>query len=47
MLIGAAVVFRFFPKQADEERLLAEYHAEDEAADAAPAPSPTPATQPA
>ena len=47
VLIGAAVVFRFFPKQADEERLLAEYHAEDEAADAAPAPSPTPATQPA
>ena len=29
MLIGAAVVFLFFPKQADEERLLAEYHAED------------------
>ena len=29
VLIGAAVVFRFFPKKADEERLLAEYHAED------------------
>jgi hypothetical protein len=25
------IVFRFFPKRADEERLLAEYHAEDTA----------------
>jgi EmrB/QacA subfamily drug resistance transporter len=31
VLIGAAVVFRFFPKKSDEERLLAEYHAEDTA----------------
>jgi MFS transporter, DHA2 family, multidrug resistance protein len=29
VLVGAAVVFRYFPKKADEERLLAEYHAED------------------
>ena len=47
VLIGAAVVFRFFPKKADEERLLAEYHAEDQAAAASPAPPPTPAAQPA
>ena len=25
----AAIVFLLFPKKADEERLLAEYHAED------------------
>ena len=29
VLIGAAIVFRLFPGKADEERLLAEYHAED------------------
>ena len=27
VLVGGAIVFRFFPKRADEERLLAEYHA--------------------
>jgi len=29
VLIGGAIVFLLFPKKADEERLLAEYHAED------------------
>jgi len=29
VLIGAAIVFSLFPGKADEERLLAEYHAED------------------
>ncbi len=29
ILLGAAVVFFLFPKQEDEERLLARYHAED------------------
>ena len=29
VLIGAAIVFLLFPKKDDEERLLAEYHAED------------------
>jgi hypothetical protein len=32
VLVGAAIVFRFFPKRADEERLLDEYHAQDTAA---------------
>jgi EmrB/QacA subfamily drug resistance transporter len=32
ILIGGAIVFRFFPKKDDEERLLAEYHAQDTAA---------------
>jgi EmrB/QacA subfamily drug resistance transporter len=32
VLVGGAIVFRFFPKRADEERLLAEYHTEDTAA---------------
>jgi hypothetical protein len=32
VLVGGAIVFRFFPKRADEERLLAEYHAQDTAA---------------
>ncbi len=32
VLVGAAIVFRFFPKKDDEERLLAEYHAQDTAA---------------
>ncbi len=35
ILLGAALVFFRFPRQADEERLLAEYHAQD----AAPASS--------
>jgi DHA2 family multidrug resistance protein-like MFS transporter len=35
VLIGGAIVFRFFPKKADEERLLAEYHAQDTTAAAA------------
>ena len=29
ILLGAAVVYRFFPKRDDEQRLLAEYHAQD------------------
>ena len=29
VLLGAAIVFRFFPTKADEDRLLAEYRAED------------------
>jgi hypothetical protein len=29
ILVGAALVFTRFPKHAEEERLLAEYHAED------------------
>jgi hypothetical protein len=29
VLVGGAIVFRFFPKRVDEERLLAEYHAQD------------------
>ena len=32
VLVGAAIVFRFFPRRADEERLLDEYHAQDTAA---------------
>jgi hypothetical protein len=32
VLVGGVIVFRFFPKRVDEERLLAEYHAEDTAA---------------
>ena len=32
VLIGAAIVFRFFPAKTDEERLLTRYHAEDQAA---------------
>jgi hypothetical protein len=32
VLVGGAIVFRFFPKRADEQRLLAEYHAQDTAA---------------
>ena len=31
ILLGAALVFFLFPKREDEERLLAEYHAEDAA----------------
>jgi EmrB/QacA subfamily drug resistance transporter len=29
VLVGGAIIFMLFPKKADEERLLAEYHAED------------------
>ena len=36
MLIGGAIVFVLFPKKADEERLLAEYHAEDARLEGAP-----------
>src|SRR4051794_2511266 len=32
IVLGAAIVFFLFPKKADEERLLAEYHARDSAA---------------
>jgi len=35
IVLGAALVFFMFPKHADEERLLAEYHAEDTTAAAA------------
>ncbi|MFL5676400.1 MAG: MFS transporter [Chloroflexota bacterium] len=31
VLVGAAIVFRFFPGRDEEQRLLAEYHAEDTA----------------
>jgi MFS family permease len=53
VLIGAAIVFVFFPRKTDEERLLAEYHAQDIAAaetetarDAGSAPSVGPAPRP-
>ena len=29
VLVGGAIVFLLFPRKADEQRLLAEYHAED------------------
>ena len=29
IVLGAAVVYRFFPKRDDEQRLLAEYHVTD------------------
>jgi MFS transporter, DHA2 family, multidrug resistance protein len=46
--IGAALVFFMFPRKADEERLLAEYHAEDAGtAPPSPAPTVTPQNQPA
>ena len=32
ILLGAALVFFMFPKQDEEKRLLAEYHAEDTSA---------------
>jgi DHA2 family multidrug resistance protein-like MFS transporter len=37
VLLGAALVFFLFPKKENEERLVARYHAEDEAPDAAQA----------
>ena len=40
VLIGATLVFFMFPRKADEERLLEEYHAEDTGG-AQPAPAPT------
>jgi hypothetical protein len=49
VLLGAVIVFVFFPKHEREVALLAEYHAEDTAEpsvappDAPPAPQPTPA----
>jgi DHA2 family multidrug resistance protein-like MFS transporter len=39
ILVGAALVFFLFPKRDGEEALLAEYHAEDTASDAAITPS--------
>ena len=36
VLIGGAIIFVLFPKKADEERLLAEYHAEDTRLEGAP-----------
>jgi MFS transporter, DHA2 family, multidrug resistance protein len=38
ILLGAAVIFFLFPGKDDEERLLAEYHAEDSAVATAPRP---------
>ena len=32
VLLGALLVYTMFPKRDDEQRLLAEYHAEDQAA---------------
>jgi EmrB/QacA subfamily drug resistance transporter len=50
VLIGATIVFVFFPRKADEERLLAEYHAQDTAAalaDAVPDAGSAPVVSPA
>jgi len=54
VVIGATLVFFMFPRKADEERLLAEYHAQDQAGEAVTATgSPTrdisgsPSTRPA
>ena len=48
VLLGAALVFFMFPRKTDEERLLAEYHAEDTGAAQQRRPTPaTPSTQPA
>jgi hypothetical protein len=41
VLLGAGLVFFLFPRRAAEERLLARYHAEDNAAAAHPGPSAT------
>jgi MFS family permease len=38
VIIGAAVVFLFFPKREEEERLRVAYHAEDERLDATASP---------
>ena len=37
ILVGAALVFFLFPKRDEERRLLAQYHTEDTAAEAAEA----------
>src|SRR4029077_12194641 len=50
VLIGATIVFVFFPRKTDEERLLAEYHAQDTApaeGGAPQAPGPAPVVSPA
>lgn len=36
ILLGAAIVFLLFPRKDDEQRLLAEYHAQDNAAEQRP-----------
>jgi MFS family permease len=47
VLLGAAVVFLFFPRKQAEDELLASYHAEDGLQREAPAPSLPPAAHPA
>ena len=48
VLVGATLVFVMFPRKADEERLLEEYHDEDTlGAEPAAAPDATPSTRPA
>ena len=42
VLIGMALVFRFFPKRDDEEALRAAYHAQDQGAGSAGAVPPVP-----
>jgi MFS family permease len=42
VLLGATLVFFVFPKRADEKRLLAEYHAEDNATEPIAEPPPLP-----
>jgi DHA2 family multidrug resistance protein-like MFS transporter len=42
VLLGATLVFFMFPKRADEKRLLAKYHAEDNAAEPVAEPPPLP-----
>jgi MFS transporter, DHA2 family, multidrug resistance protein len=42
VLLGATLVFFVFPKRADENRLLAQYHAEDSAAEPVAEPPPLP-----
>jgi MFS transporter, DHA2 family, multidrug resistance protein len=42
VLLGATLVFFMFPKRADEKRLLAQYHAEDSAAEPVAEPLPLP-----
>ena len=46
VLLGAGLVFFLFPRRAAEERLLAQYHAEDTAAAARPSASPSPSPGP-
>jgi DHA2 family multidrug resistance protein-like MFS transporter len=47
ILLGATVVFFLFPKHADEERLLAQYHAEDTGAASSQQETPSGRPQPA